>query len=201
MLEVVKRGGENAIFASNSIQEIIEEAKESFLPANLEVVVQNDQSEYTINSVNDLMNNLIFGIILVVTVLTFFLGLRNALFVGFAIPMSMFMSLVILSAFGLTLNRMVLFGLVMGLGLLVDNGIVVVENIYRLMSKEGVPRVQAAKLGIGEVALPIIVSTATTIAAFIPSRNMARNLRRIYDIFSNYIIRNFRFLSYSCNIF
>lgn len=168
MLEVVKRGGENAIFASNSIQEIIDEAKESFFPENLDVVVQNDQSEYTINSVNDLMNNLIFGIILVVTVLTFFLGLRNALFVGFAIPMSMFMSLVILSAFGLTLNRMVLFGLVMGLGLLVDNGIVVVENIYRLMSKEGVSRVQAAKLGIGEVALPIIVSTATTIAAFIP---------------------------------
>ena len=168
MLEVVKRGGENAIFASNSIQEIIQEAQESFLPAKLDVVVQNDQSEYTINSVNDLMNNLIFGIILVVTVLTFFLGLRNALFVGFAIPMSMFMSLVILSAFGFTLNRMVLFGLVMGLGLLVDNGIVVVENIYRLMSKEGLPRIQAAKLGIGEVALPIIVSTATTIAAFIP---------------------------------
>ena len=168
MLEVVKRGGENAIFASNSIQEIIKDAKENFLPENLDVVVQNDQSEYTINSVNDLMNNLIFGIILVVTVLTFFLGLRNALFVGFAIPMSMFMSLVILSAFGFTLNRMVLFGLVMGLGLLVDNGIVVVENIYRLMSKEGMSRVQAAKLGIGEVALPIIVSTATTIAAFIP---------------------------------
>lgn len=168
MLEVVKRGGENAIFASNSIQEIIKDAKEKFLPENLDVVVQNDQSEYTINSVNDLMNNLIFGIILVVTVLTFFLGLRNALFVGFAIPMSMFMSLVILSAFGFTLNRMVLFGLVMGLGLLVDNGIVVVENIYRLMSKEGMSRVQAAKLGIGEVALPIIVSTATTIAAFIP---------------------------------
>ena len=168
MLEVIKRGGENAIFASNSIQEIIKDAKENFLPENLDVVVQNDQSEYTINSVNDLMNNLIFGIILVVTVLTFFLGLRNALFVGFAIPMSMFMSLVILSAFGFTLNRMVLFGLVMGLGLLVDNGIVVVENIYRLMSKEGMSRVQAAKLGIGEVALPIIVSTATTIAAFIP---------------------------------
>ncbi len=168
MLEVVKRGGENAIFASNSIQEIIKDAKKNFLPENLDVVVQNDQSEYTINSVNDLMNNLIFGIILVVTVLTFFLGLRNALFVGFAIPMSMFMSLVILSAFGFTLNRMVLFGLVMGLGLLVDNGIVVVENIYRLMSKEGMSRVQAAKLGIGEVALPIIVSTATTIAAFIP---------------------------------
>ena len=168
MLEVVKRGGENAIFASNSIREIIKKAKEDYLPNDLLVEIQNDQSEYTINSVNDLMNNLIFGIILVVTVLTFFLGLRNALFVGFAIPMSMFMSLVILSSFGFTLNRMVLFGLVMGLGLLVDNGIVVVENIYRLMSKEGMSRVKAAKLGIGEVALPIIVSTATTIAAFIP---------------------------------
>ena len=96
------------------------------------------------------------------------LGIRNALFVGFAIPMSMFLSLFFLSLFGFTLNRMVLFGLVMGLGLLVDNGIVVVDNIYRLMKEEGLSRIQAAKLGIGEVALPIIVSTATTIAAFIP---------------------------------
>ncbi len=168
MLEVIKRGGENAIFASNSIQEIISNAKEKVFPENLEVIIQNDESDYTINAVNDLMNNLIFGIILVVTVLTFFLGLRNALFVGFAIPMSMFMSLMILSYFGFTLNRMVLFGLVMGLGLLVDNGIVVVENIYRLMAKEGMSRIQAAKVGVGEVAMPIIVSTATTIAAFIP---------------------------------
>ncbi len=168
MLEVTKRGGENAIFASNSIQEIISEAQEKVFPKSLQVIIQNDQSDYTINAVNDLMNNLIFGIILVVTVLTFFLGLRNALFVGFAIPMSMFMSLMILSYFGFTLNRMVLFGLVMGLGLLVDNGIVVVENIYRLMAKEGMSRIQAAKAGVGEVAMPIIVSTATTIAAFIP---------------------------------
>ena len=167
-LEVIKRGGENAIFASNSIREIINEAKVNFLPSNLEVNVINDQSDFTINSVNDLMNNLIFGIILVVTVITFFLGIRNALFVGFAIPMSMFLSLFFLSLFGFTLNRMVLFGLVMGLGLLVDNGIVVVDNIYRLMKEEGLSRIQAAKLGIGEVALPIIVSTATTIAAFIP---------------------------------
>ena len=168
MLEVIKRGGKNAIFASNAIQDIISDARKNFFPENLEVIIQNDQSDYTINAVNDLMNNLIFGIILVVTVLTFFLGLRNALFVGFAIPMSMFMSLMILSYFGFTLNRMVLFGLVMGLGLLVDNGIVVVENIYRLMAKEGMSRIQAAKVGVGEVAMPIIVSTATTIAAFIP---------------------------------
>ena len=167
-LEVIKRGGENAIFASNSIRDIIDKAKIDFLPNNLDVNIINDSSDYTINSVNDLMNNLIFGIILVVTVITFFLGIKNALFVGFAIPMSMFLSLFFLSLFGFTLNRMVLFGLVMGLGLLVDNGIVVVDNIYRLMKEEGLSRVKAAKLGIGEVALPIIVSTATTIAAFIP---------------------------------
>ena len=167
-LEVIKRGGENAIFASNSIRDIIDKAKVDFLPNNLNVNVINDSSDYTINSVNDLMNNLIFGIILVVTVITFFLGIKNALFVGFAIPMSMFLSLFFLSLFGFTLNRMVLFGLVMGLGLLVDNGIVVVDNIYRLMKEEGLSRIKAAKLGIGEVALPIIVSTATTIAAFIP---------------------------------
>ena len=167
-LEVIKRGGENAIFASTSIRDIIDKAKIDFLPNNLDVNVINDSSDFTINSVNDLMNNLIFGIILVVTVITFFLGIKNALFVGFAIPMSMFLSLFFLSLFGFTLNRMVLFGLVMGLGLLVDNGIVVVDNIYRLMKEEGLSRIKAAKLGIGEVALPIIVSTATTIAAFIP---------------------------------
>ena len=97
----------------------------------------------------------------------FFLGFRNALFVGFAIPMSMFMSFVVLSLLGYTLNTMILFGLIMGLGMLVDNGIVVVENVYRLMS-EGVPRVQAAKQGISEIAFPIIISTATTVAAFVP---------------------------------
>ena len=98
----------------------------------------------------------------------FFLGFRNALFVGFAIPMSMFMSFMILSTLGYTMNTMVLFGLVMGLGMLVDNGIVVVENVYRLMEKEGMSRISAAKAGIGEIAFPIIVSTATTIAAFVP---------------------------------
>src|SRR5690606_1724087 len=115
----------------------------------------------------DLVNNIIFGIILVVTVLMFSLGFRNALFVGFAIPMSMFMSFMILNLLGYTLNTMILFGLIMGLGMLVDNGIVVVENIYRLMD-EGMSRTEAAKKGIGEIAFPIIISTLTTVAAFVP---------------------------------
>lgn len=167
-LHVKKRGGKNLIEASKKIQNLIGEISENLLPKGLRLSISNDQSSITLNQVSDLVNNIIFGVILVVIVLMFFLGFRNALFVGFAIPMSMFMSFMILSFMGYTMNTMVLFGLVMGLGMLVDNGIVVVENVYRLMEKEGMDRVDAAKAGIGEIASPIIVSTATTIAAFVP---------------------------------
>ena len=168
LLHVKKRGGKNLIEASKKIQNLIGEISENLLPKDLKLSISNDQSSITLNQVSDLVNNIIFGVILVVIVLMFFLGFRNALFVGFAIPMSMFMSFMILSFMGYTMNTMVLFGLVMGLGMLVDNGIVVVENVYRLMEKEGMDRVDAAKAGIGEIASPIIVSTATTIAAFVP---------------------------------
>lgn len=168
LLDVVKRGGKNLIQASREINAILKERDNLGLPKDLKITVSNDQSSLTLNQVSELVNNIIFGVILVVTVLMFFLGFRNALFVGFAIPMSMFMSFMILSALGFTMNTMVLFGLVMGLGMLVDNGIVVVENVYRLMEKEELSRVEAAKKGIGEIAFPIIISTATTIAAFVP---------------------------------
>ena len=168
LLDVVKRGGKNLVQASMDIKELVAENETLGLPDDLEIVVSNDQSNMTLNQISELVNSIIFGVILVVTVLMFFLGFRNALFVGFAIPMSMFMSFMIMSFLGYTLNTMVLFGLVMGLGMLVDNGIVVVENVYRLMEKEGMSRIQAAKAGIGEIAYPIIVSTATTIAAFVP---------------------------------
>lgn len=167
MLEVKKRAGKNMIQAADEIKILVAQAQENFLPKDLDVVITNDSSSRTLNQVDDLVNNIIFGILLVVTVLMFFLGFRNALFVGFAIPMSMFMSFVVLSLLGYTLNTMILFGLIMGLGMLVDNGIVVVENVYRLMS-EGVPRIEAAKQGISEIAFPIIISTATTVAAFVP---------------------------------
>ena len=149
------------------IDEIIEKAQESVFPKSLIISKTNDQSNETRTMVSDLENSIILGIILVVTVLYFFLGFRNALFVGIAIPLSMFLSFTILGFMGVTLNTMVLFSLVIALGMLVDNGIVVVENVYRLMD-EGYPRIQAAKLGVGEVAMPIIASTATTLAAFFP---------------------------------
>ena len=168
MLDIKKRSGANAIKASEKIRAIVEEARANYFPPNLDLSITNDSSERTLSQVDDLVNNIIFGIILVVGVLMFFLGFKNAIFVGFAIPMSMFMSFMILSALGYTLNTMILFGLIMGLGMLVDNGVVVVENVYRLMEQEGMSRVQAAKQGIGEIAVPIIISTATTVAAFVP---------------------------------
>ncbi len=166
-LDVVKRAGENLLEASSAINAIIEKAKREVLPRNLRVSITNDQSDMTQTQVEELQNSIIFGVLLVVGVLLFFLGLRNALFVGVAIPLSMFMSFLILNSLGVTFNTMVLFSLVLALGMLVDNGIVVVENVYRFMD-EGFSSMEAARYGVGEVAWPIIASTGTTLAAFLP---------------------------------
>ncbi len=167
MVDVVKRSGENLLIATEKIGKLLERLEKDYFPADLEVVVTNDQSKQTKEMVANLENSIIFGVILVVIVLLFFLGTRNALFVGMAIPLSMFMSFLILGFLGISINMMVLFGLIMALGMLVDNGIVVVENVYRLM-EEGHSPLQATRLGVGEVAMPIITSTATTLAAFLP---------------------------------
>ena len=167
MLDIKKRSGKNMIEAVDEIKKIVNAEKAEYFPESLVISLTNDQSTKTQSQVDDLVNNIIFGVILVVVVLMFFLGFRNALFVGFAIPLSMFLSFIILSSLGFTLNTMVLFALVMGLGMLVDNGIVVVENVYSLMD-QGMPRIKAAKQGVGEIAWPIIASTATTLAAFFP---------------------------------
>lgn len=167
MLDVKKRSGENLIIASAKIDEIIAKAKKNVFPERLIISKTSDMTDKTVAQVTDLENNIIFGVILVVLVLMFFLGLRNALFVGIAIPLSMLLSFILLNTLGITLNMMVLFALVLALGMLVDNGIVVVENIYRYID-EGYSNYEAAKYGVGEVAWPIIASTATTLAAFSP---------------------------------
>ncbi|MEP2937514.1 MAG: efflux RND transporter permease subunit [Gilvibacter sp.] len=173
MLSIKKKSGENMIVAMDKIRVIIDEASGTYLPSDLDVSITSDQSTRTEAQVAELENSIIFGVMLVVSVLMFFLGFRNALFVGIAIPLSILLSFLILPIVGgfigisITLNTMVLFATVMGLGMLVDNGIVVVENVYRLMD-EGVPRLEAAKQGVGEIAWPIIASTGTTLAAFLP---------------------------------
>ncbi|MFT5777765.1 MAG: multidrug efflux pump [Crocinitomicaceae bacterium] len=168
MLDIKKQGGENLLDASDKITEILAKAHlDGTIPSSVHVSRTSDQSNNTRDMVSNLLNSIIFGIILVVIVLLFFLGLRNALFVGVAIPLSMLMSFLILSTMGVTLNVMVLFSLVIALGMLVDNGIVTVENIYRHMA-EGKKPTQAVIAGVGEIAKPIIASTATTLAAFLP---------------------------------
>jgi multidrug efflux pump subunit AcrB len=168
MLDVKKQGGQNLLDASDKIGQILDAAlRDGTIPQSVNVSITSDQSNNTREMVSNLLNSIIFGILLVVGVLLFFLGLRNALFVGVAIPLSMLMSFLILNTMGVTLNVMVLFSLVLALGMLVDNGIVTVENIYRHMS-EGKNPAKAVIEGVGEIAMPIIASTATTLAAFIP---------------------------------
>ena len=168
MLDVRKQAGKNLLDASDKIEEILIQSKENgTIPNSIMVSKTNDQSNNTREMVSNLVNSILLGIILVVGVLLFFLGLRNALFVGVAIPLSMFMSFLILDVMGVTMNVMVLFSLVLALGMLVDNGIVIVENIYRHMD-EGKKAKDSVIQGVGEVAMPIIASTATTLAAFLP---------------------------------
>ena len=166
-VDVIKRGGENLLITAEKIKEIIAEAQKTHFPDDLNITITNDHSKFTKSMVANLENSIITGMILVTLVLMFFMGFRNALFVGIAIPLSMLIAFIVLSAIGYSANMVVLFGLILALGMLVDNGIVVVENIYRLM-QQGYSPIRAAKEGAGEVAMPIITSTLTTVAAFLP---------------------------------
>jgi len=167
-LSLSKKSGENLLAATDQIYKIIGELKESgFLPSGLVVTVTNDTSEDVRGMISDLENSIIMGMILVILILYLFMGVRNALFSGLAIPMSMFISFIVLNQMGYTINQMILFSLILALGMLVDNAIVVVENVYRL-HEEGLSPLEATKKGVSEIAGPIISSTATTIAAFFP---------------------------------
>ena len=167
-LQVVKKSGENLLSTIDQVTTILEESKETnVIPNNLVVTVTQDQSEMVKMQLSNLENSIILGMILVIIVLFLFLGTRNSLFVGIAIPMSMFMSFMIMGMIGYKINMIVLFSLILALGMLVDNAIVVTENIYRYVWK-GYSVIDAAKQATGEVAMPIISSTATTLAAFFP---------------------------------
>lgn len=163
---VSKRSGENIITVVDKVKARVDSLKTS-LPPDTKITYVQDQSQRVRDMVLDLENNIFTGLILVLLVTLFFLGRVNALFVSLAIPFSMLFSFIVLLLFDITLNMVVLFSLVMALGMLVDNAIVVVENIYR-HATEGVSRKQAAIDGTQEVALPIIASTITTFLAFIP---------------------------------
>jgi multidrug efflux pump subunit AcrB len=165
-LAIKKRLGRNIIETADAVHAAIA-AREARFPPGTSITITADQSDDIANMVSSLQNNIISGLILVVGVLLFFLGARTSWFVGLAIPLSMLLSFAVIKLLGYTLNMVVLFSLILALGMLVDNAIVVVENIYRFR-EHGHDRIRAAKFATGEVAWPIIASTATTLAAFLP---------------------------------
>lgn len=167
-LSITKKSGENILDASAKVIKAIDVMKENGrIPRTLDVIVTDDMTTYIEDTIQNLENSIILGMILVTFILFLFLGFRNALFAGLAIPLSMFLSFVILQQSGITLNSMVLYALILALGMLVDNAIVVVENVYRLYSN-GYSLMAATKKGVSEIAFPIISSTLTTLAAFFP---------------------------------
>lgn len=167
-VQVIKKGGENLLVATDKIFEVLNEAEATgAIPAKLNVSITNDQSDMVRKQLSNLENSMILGILLVVIVLFYFLGTRNALFVGLAIPLSMLLSFMVFGLIGYKINMIVLFALILALGMLVDNAIVVVDNIYRFVGL-GYKPFEAARLATSEIAMPIISSTATTLAAFLP---------------------------------
>lgn len=165
-ISVSKRTGENIIDVVNEVRKILE-VKEAELPETVKINVTTDYSIDIEKQVKELVNNIISGLFLVVGVLFFFLGVRNSMFVAIAIPLSMLISFMVLQFMGVTLNFVVLFALILALGMLVDNAIVIIENIYKFL-EEGHGKIEAAKLATAEVAWPVITSTLTTVAAFFP---------------------------------
>lgn len=165
-LDVIKRSGENIIETAEAIRGEVD-AMAPLLPPTTDIRITSDQSEQIEEMVSSLENNIISGLILIVGVLFFFLGASTSMFVAISIPASMFLSFMVLKVMGVSMNMIVLFSLILALGMLVDNAIVVVENIYRYL-EEGWDRRTAAKKATGEVALPIMAATATTLAAFAP---------------------------------
>jgi multidrug efflux pump subunit AcrB len=167
-LQVIKKGGQNLLSAIDQVFAKMKTAqKTGALPPTLRISYTNDQSDMIRKQIANLENSLILGVIFVILILFFFLGTRNSLFVGFAIPTSMFISFVVFSLMGFKINMIILFGLILALGMLVDNAIVVVENVYRFVS-QGHSNEKSSREAVGEIAWPIISSTLTTLAAFFP---------------------------------
>ncbi|MFP4353747.1 MAG: efflux RND transporter permease subunit [Phycisphaerae bacterium] len=165
-LAVRKRVGANIVEIADGVRMVLAEARKH-VPEAVKFTITSDRSDDIRMMVKDLENNILTGLLLVVGVLMIFMGIRNSLIVALAIPMSMLMSFAIIEMVGLTLNMIVLFSLILALGMLVDNAIVIVENIYRHMHMDK-SRAKAAMDGTAEVAWPVITSTATTLAAFTP---------------------------------
>ncbi|HEU4472438.1 MAG TPA: efflux RND transporter permease subunit [Flavisolibacter sp.] len=176
-MNIIKRSGENLIDAAENIKKSIADmqAKGEIPPADqMKVVITGDQSVQTETSFNELVNTIIIGFILVLLVLMFFMGVTNAFFVALSVPLSVFVAFMFLPVGDflvgtpITLNFIVLFALLFGLGIIVDDAIVVIENTHRIYNNGRVPVVRSAKEAAGEVWIPVLAGTLTTLAPFFP---------------------------------
>ncbi len=175
-LNVIKRGGENLIVSSEEIRRICDELKQTTFPKELKTVITGDQSDATKITLNDLVNTIIIGFILVTLILLFFMGTTNAIFVALSVPLSMCIAFLVMPSLftGLlgyktfSLNFIVLFAFLLALGIVVDDAIVVIENTHRIFANGKVPIIKAAKLAAGEVFMPVLSGTLTTLAPFFP---------------------------------
>ncbi|MFM1828931.1 MAG: hypothetical protein RL624_1172 [Bacteroidota bacterium] len=167
-LNIIKASGQNLINASDKINALLEDMQVQELPNDLSVVVTGDQSETTRNTLHDLINTIIIGFILVTVILMFFMGVSNALFVAMSVPLSCAIAFLVMPTIGFTLNMIVLFSFLLALGIVVDDAIVVIENTHRIFDNGKMPIKKAAKLATGEVFLPVLSGTLTTLIPFIP---------------------------------
>lgn len=167
-LSVVKRSGFNLIEASDKIRGITDEMKQNNFPKDLKIVLTGDQSTQTRTTLHDLINTIVIGFILVTIILMFFMGATNAIFVAMSVPLSMFLAFLIMPSIGFTMNMIVLFALLLALGIVVDDAIVVIENTHRIFNNGKKNIFDAAKMAAGEVFLPVLSGTLTTLAPFIP---------------------------------
>jgi multidrug efflux pump len=167
-LNVIKKSGQNLLDASDKIKAIIADMQKTKLPSNLIVQVTGDQSRNTRNTVNELNNTIILGFIFVTIVLTFFMGIVNALFVALSVPLSMAIAFIVLPWMGFTMNMLVMFAFIFALGIVVDDAIVVIENTHRIHKKTKMDISHSAKFAAGEVFVPILSGTLTTLAPFFP---------------------------------
>jgi len=165
-IAVQKRSGENIVRVTDEVKKAVEEMR-PLLPPSLGIDLTADMSNDVRLMVADLENNILSGLLLVLAVIFVFIGGQSAVFIALAIPYSMFITFILLMGSGISMNMVVLFSLILALGMLVDNGIVIVENIYRHM-QEGEGRLEAATAATDEVAWPVITSTLTTLGAFFP---------------------------------
>ncbi|MDH4053889.1 MAG: efflux RND transporter permease subunit [Gammaproteobacteria bacterium] len=165
-IEVVQRAGANIIDTINEVNALIDEERQ-YWPADMEIVASRDKSKDIGDMLSELQNSVLSAVLLVFIVIIGILGFRSALLVGVAIPGSFLMGILIIGYFGVTINMMVLFALIMAVGMLVDGAIVVTELADRRMA-EGESRFDAYSRAAVRMSWPIIASTCTTLAAFVP---------------------------------